>query len=197
MRLLYLLLFCFACAGLEAQTCHYEIRALGRTIGSMEVSRQEQGAVTHYRTLSTLRVNLLVKKIHLEAENVTRYQQGQFVRARNQVLVNDELETSSQIEWQGDHYQIEIDGEPQPELAEPVYFSGSRLYFTEPKQKSRAFSESSGLFMSIEPEKPGCYRVTDPRNGRDMLYFYAHGRISEVQIKHPLLTVYILPVGGE
>ncbi|MEZ4771975.1 MAG: DUF6134 family protein [Bacteroidia bacterium] len=170
----------------------YYMKALGSKIGSMNYYRQTKGEDVYYQTKSLLEVNLLVKRVKMEVENKIHYHAGQFISARSQVVVNGEQNSSSIIEWAGDHYTIQIDGGEKTTLKSPIFYSGSRLYFDEPKGIQNAFSESSGVFMPVNALGAGAYQVTDPRNDRKMIYYYENGVQTKVSIKHPLLTVYLI-----
>lgn len=190
----YLIIGLFSLSWLLSQNTaqSYYMKALGSKIGSMNYYRQTKGEDVYYRTTSLLEVNLLVKRVKMEVENQIHYHAGQFISAHSQVVVNGEQNSSSLIEWTGDHYTVQIDDGEKKTLKSPVYYSGSRLYFDEPKGVQQAFSEASGIFMVVKPLGSGAYQVTDPHNNRSMVYYYENGVQTKVSIKHPLLTVYLI-----
>ncbi|MEM7369500.1 MAG: DUF6134 family protein [Bacteroidota bacterium] len=169
----------------------YEIKALGTEIGSATVSKHISGDTTYYLTQSLLEVNLLIKKIRMEVTNRTNYYEGQLISSEATVVVNGKVHTSSSVVWQDPDYLVRIDNDPKEPINFPVVYSGTLLYFQEPQGIKEAFSETSGLFMRVEQEKEGQYTVTDLKNDRDMLHFYEEGVLTNIKIKHPLLTVSI------
>lgn len=185
-----LLLFSASLFG-QDQNRVYEIKALGTEIGSATVSKHISGDTTYYLTQSLLEVNLLIKKIRMEVINRTNYYGGQLISSEAHVVVNGEIHTSSSVVWQDPKYLIRINGEEKVPINFPVVYSGTLLYFHEPSDIQQAFSETSGLFMRVEKEKEGQYTVTDLNNNRDMLHQYEDGVLTNIKIKHPLLTVSI------
>lgn len=175
---------------LEAQSQHaFTIHALGTQIGTMGISRTDSADYIVYKTESEMHFNLVLKQIHISIVNRTLYHKGMLIRATNHAMVNGKLNSSSLIEWQGNQYQLLVDGETKPPVAEPVHHSGSLLYFDEPTGIKETFTESSGLFMPFKKLEAQTYQAEDPHNGRDITYQYAEGRISEVRIKHRVLTI--------
>ena len=167
----------------------YQMKALGRKIGTATVSTQIEGEHIYYHSKSVLKVNLLVKKIHMEINNKTHYLGGKLQSSDVRVFVNGKLHTSSLIKWLGKKYLIRIDEEEKSPIDTSVRFSGTLLYFQEPLGITEAFSESSGLFMPIKNLGKGNYEVTDPRNERKMGYVYQNGLLTQLNIRHPLLTI--------
>ena len=169
------------------------MKALGANIGSMNMTRQEADRNVYYSTETLFNVNLVLKKVRMKVINKTHYRDGQLISSSNVITVNGELHSSSKTEWKGGKYHIVVDEEVKPSVKSPIRFSGSLLYFTEPTNIKNAFSESSGVFMNIKSLKGGKYEVVDPNNNRKMVYHYQNGVGQKVQIKHPLLTVNIIP----
>lgn len=168
-----------------------KIRAIGTDIGSVYATKQVYGKDTYYLTKSHFYVNLLVRKIDMTGENKTHYRDGKLIEAVNKVVVNGEVRSSSTIKWDGKQYTVKVDGEPLDPLLSPIYFSGSLLYHEEPLGKNKAFSESSGVTMRVSSKGNQEYQVVDPQNGRKMIYAYKKGELARVEIKHPILTVYM------
>ena len=191
---LYLLLGVLAFSSLSGQyqEQHYEMKALGSNIGSLTSTMEKVGEDYYYRNATVLEVNLIFKKIHMLVKNESHYRNGKLLRAENRVVVNDELHSSSKIEWQGQAYHIVINEETQPPMAEPINWSGSLFYYWEPVGISQVFSESSGVYMPVVSLGEGKYKVTDPKNDRDMIRHYENGRQVKVEMKHTLLTIYLI-----
>ncbi|MEO1451994.1 MAG: DUF6134 family protein [Bacteroidota bacterium] len=171
------------------ETRTYKISALGKGIGTMQISRTDSGTKRMYHTISKMEVNLLFKEIRISIENRTWYEGNQMIKATNKVIANGKVNSTSLIEWVGNQYVITVDGETKDPIKSPVYHSGSMLYFAQPTGVSQSFAESSGLFMELDDLGEGLYQATDPHNGRHITYAYEGGKVNEVQIKHRLLTV--------
>ena len=169
----------------------FEISALGKKIGSSTVSSYVEGEDIHYLTKSLLEVNLLIKKIRMKVENNTCYRAGKLHKSEVKVIVNGDLHTSSLIKWMGRQYSILVDGKTLKPEDKSISYSGSLLYFKEPKNIRRAFSESSGIYMPVKELKKGQYQVTDPHNDRDTIHYYENGQLVKLVVKHPLVNVYM------
>jgi hypothetical protein len=165
------------------------MKALGIDLGTLQIKQEKVGENTYYHNKTIFDINLLFKKVKMEIKNQTHYQGGQLMTSRSSVIANGELRSTSAIVWDNNQYDIQVDGEPRPGLEAPVTFSGTLLYFVEPRGISEVFSESSGVFMPVELVKQGVYRVTDPETNRDMIRTYQGGKQVKVKIKHPLLSI--------
>ncbi len=168
------------------------MKALGMEIGSVHTSSKKVGEDIYFQNTSLMEVDLLFKKIKMEIVGKAHYRSGQLISSSSRVIANGELHNSASIEWQGNQYAVKIDGELKPALKSPIYYSGTVLYYQEPLGKNRALSESSGVEMVITPLGGGKYQVIDPVNDRKMVHFYENGVQTQVQIKHPILTVSLI-----
>ncbi|MEZ4826068.1 MAG: DUF6134 family protein [Bacteroidia bacterium] len=184
----------FSVVALFGQTSNqtYFMKALGKKIGELHYTRQVSGEDVYFSNVGFLEVNLLVKKVRMDIENRIHYHAGQFISANNKAIVNGEVHNSSRIEWNGKSYTMQIDGGEKKTISSPIFYSGSRLYFEEPRGIEKAFSEASGIYMSVKPLGAGAYEVTDPQTERSMVYYYENGVQTKVSMKHPLLTVYLV-----
>lgn len=182
--------FSFGFSQDEAQI--YQMKALGMNIGTLQTSMKTMGEEIHYYSSTILNINLVFKKVKMEVENTTRYRGGKLISTTSQVIVNGDLHSSSSIEWKNGQYLVTVDGESKPSLKAPINYSGTLFYYQEPKGISQVLSESSGVFMSLKSLGEGKYHAVDPKNERDMIYYYEKGVQTKIAIKHPLVTVYMI-----
>ncbi|MEO0899733.1 MAG: DUF6134 family protein [Bacteroidota bacterium] len=173
----------------RSQALTYKMTALGKNIGTMKVYKNSKNGFVYYYTRTDLDVNLLVKRVKLSSINNTIYKNQALYKSDVTVEVNGNNHSSSHLHWDGNQYQVKLDGKSANPISSLVNMSGTLLNFQEPKDIQTSFSEASGQFITIKKKKEGVYETIDPGNDRKMRYYYTKGVLTKMEVKHPLLTI--------
>ena len=108
--------------------------------------------------------------------------------------VNDELETSSVIDWDGNQY-IKQQGETlTPICCDEVDFSSASVFFNEPVDRTKMFYEKYGKELSIKKTAEHTYEVDLPNGGVER-YKYNNGEVTEVQFVQSFATIVLRKQG--
>jgi len=183
-------LFCFLLpTGLWAQQLQYNIVWKGDSIGYLNVERfSTDSTILHvFESNSQFRI-LFLFTTGYSSEVV--FKNGLLAKSRTLTYMNDGLRGSADVNWINNQYEIIIDGIPQT-LSTPVTNTVGMLYFTEPRQLSRVFSERHGQYLPISDIGDGKYELKKPDNNTN-IYTYVNGMCTEVEIHNTWATFYFV-----
>lgn len=162
----------------------------------MTATRQPRDKQTIIYTLvSDVQVNFLVYKLVIYYKVVNLVRQGKLVRSTVDAHTNRGT-FSSRTEWKGDHYEISADQYKYTRRStetHPIDYTVTDLYFSEPTNRNRAYSEYFGDYFALTSPARGRYqaRLTD----REDEYLYENGQLVRIIKKNPLKNFIIRPVG--
>lgn len=180
MKYAALLLLVFASIYGSAQKHIYDIELFGKKIGSTIVERIDKGdGVVHYSLTSSSEVDILFthKTSYMNFDIV--YKDGKLFSSycKN---VKDGVAEVVTIAWNGTKYIIKK-GEEVMQLTQPIEFSAIQLYFLEPFDKPRIFSERIGQFCTFLKKAEGVYECKT-ENGVINIYRYKKGLLHELEM---------------
>ncbi len=141
----------------------------------------------HYKIESSVVVKFFAS-IKLDYYFSNQFNNGMLKKAHTRNLMNENLRASSQIKWDGKQYDMMVDDE-QTVLKEKIDYTMTTLYYDEPKNVDKVFSERYATFCTIKPVGKGKYELTLP-NGKKNYYNYVNGKCTEVEVNHSLATFY-------
>lgn len=198
--LIFLLMLSFAACGQRSsvdtsQTKKYAIEVAGIRVGTMTANRQQRDKQTVVYTLvSDVKVNFLVYKLTIYYKVINLVQQGKLIRSTVDAHTN-RGNFSSRTEWKGDHYEItasQYKYTHQATETRRIDYSVTDLFFTEPINRSRTYSEYFGDYFALASPAKGTYqaRLSD----REDEYLYENGQLVKITKKNPLKNFIIRPV---
>lgn len=185
-----ILIFLYSCslfAQKPPETRKYAIEVAGIRVGTMTASRQLQPSEkTAYTLISDVKVNFLVYKltVYYRVDNVF---QGKKLLLSTVDAHTNRGNFSSRTEWKGNQYDI-VARQYKHNLAtsepNPIDYTLTNLFFSEPNGHDRAFSEYFGDYFTLSRTPKGAYRAN--RDGREDEYFYEKGKLTKIIKKNPL-----------
>ena len=158
----------------------YDVVLFGKSIGTTIVEKIDRGnGEVQYKLSSNSEANVLFTKKTSVMNYDILYKNGQLFSAyvKN---VKDGVAEVIDILWQQTKYLIKKDNVAS-ELASPVSYSSIHLYFSEPKGKSRIFSERMGTYCTFTNPEPGVYECK-MANGVNNIYRYKNGVLYELEM---------------
>lgn len=186
-RRLYISILTLLLVGLSisAQTNTYDIISKKDTLGILKVSKSkvEENAIYNYQV--DMKVKLLVN-IHMKYTIEAIYNENQLIYASVANVINGKPHHSSGIKWLDSYYLINTKNNKQQKVAEKIDYSGIRLFFDEPFNIKKVFSEYTGLYGMIKNTQAGTYVLTLP-NGKKNKYFYNNGELVKANIHNSLI----------
>lgn len=188
MKILFSYLLTLVCICCFSQQRSFDVVLLGKNIGQTSIVKKhdEKGFVT-YNLRSNTSVSVMFQEKTSSMSFDVKYYGGKLFSALCKV-VNNGSQVITEITKEAEGYIIKKENELL-KIAESITFSSMELYFTEPINEKRVFSERLGEFVAFEKTAPGEYvnRLKDVTN----IYRYRNGTLYEVEIRKPLGSVYL------
>ena len=185
-------LFVFTSSWSHAQVHNYEIRFANHVVGNVNAHSKQTGTVKSISIQSDVDMKMLAK-FHLDItcefeNNLMTHSRVIKTTARN----NGESNAIT-IKREGKNYTILQDGEKSVLNNTEILHSVSELYFMEPHQITKIFSETLGAFMPLKGLGNGLYELDLPE-GKKNVYKYEKGVLIQVEVSQTFGKAYIVRV---
>jgi hypothetical protein len=170
----------------QPETHRYVIDMAGAKIGTMIATKQVQGDLTNYTTVSDVVVNLLIYKVKIYYKTVCQYRGDKLLSAVVEARTNRGNYASSTV-WNGDHYDIKATQykyEKKATQTATIDYSIVNLYFSEPVRRDRLFSEYFGDYYILTKTPKGSYRARF--EDREDEYVYEGGKLTRIIKKNAI-----------
>ncbi|WP_152537364.1 DUF6134 family protein [Aquimarina pacifica] len=183
----YILLFVSIISlSVSAQTNVYDIISKKDTLGVLKVSKLKEGENVLYIIYHIEMKVKLVVNIQMKYTIKARYDQNQLIQASVNNFINGKSHHSSDITWLDSIYVLTTKGKKQRKLTEKIRYSGIRLFFDEPTNIKKVFSEYTGHNGSINKISAGIYELT-LHSGKKNKYFYNNSELVKANINNSLI----------
>lgn len=173
-------------AAAQTETHRYVIEMAGAKIGTMTATKQVQGEITNYTTVSDVLVNLLIYKVKIYYKTTCQYRGDKLLSGVVEARTNHGNYASSTV-WNGDHYDIKADQykhKRQATQTANIDYSVVNLYFSEPVSRNRVFAEYFGDYFILTKTPKGTYRAR--LDDREDEYVYEGGRLTRIVKKNAI-----------
>lgn len=170
----------------QTETHRYVIEMAGAKIGTMTATKQVQGELTNYTTVSDVLVNLLIYKVKIYYKTTCQYRGDKLLSGVVEARTNHGNYASSTI-WNGDHYDIKVDQykhQRQATQTATIDYSIVNLYFSEPVGRNRVFAEYFGDYFILTKTPKGTYRAR--LDDREDEYVYEGGKLTRIIKKNAI-----------
>lgn len=170
----------------QTETHRYVIEMAGAKIGTMTATKQVQGELTNYTTVSDVLVNLLIYKVKIYYKTTCQYKGDKLLSGIVEARTNHGNYASSTV-WNGDHYDIKANQykhERQATQTANIDYSIVNLYFSEPVGRNRVFAEYFGDYFILTKTPKGTYRAR--LDDREDEYVYEGGRLTRIIKKNAI-----------
>lgn len=188
MRKSVLIILLFFSVAVFSQKAIYNVYAGNHYLGKMDVVLDESDSTMDVEIESYSRFKLLFFEVNLKYTLSCIYKNRELIKSMVVTFVNNHIhstiETSKQ---QGDQYLI-LKDEDEIEYNHAISYSGALLYFKEPNEISRLYSEIDGVTKPLEKMGVHEYQIKEPDNGNINEYFYEDEMLKEARIHHTLMT---------
>ena len=183
-------LFIFTSSWLYGQTHNYEIRFANHVVGNVNARSKLTGTAKSISIQSDVDMKMLAK-FHLDI--TCEFENNLMTRSKvikTSVRSNGENKAIS-ILREGKNYSITQNGEKSMLNNTDIVHSVSELYFMEPHQITRIFSETLGAFMPLKALGGGLYELDLP-DGKKNVYKYEKGVLVQVEVSQTFGKAYIV-----
>lgn len=165
----------------DAQTNTFEVRIANHAVGTIEANRKLTGAAKSI--IIRTRIQVMLSKVN--SDIVSEYNNNILTNARvSRVSGKTGEDRQTIVRRNGKEYTIIVNGEKsvlETEIEECV----ADLYFAEPRQVNRVFSETLGRFLPLKSLGGGVYELILPE-GKKNVFRYENGTLMSVEVNHTL-----------
>ncbi|PSL48863.1 hypothetical protein CLV51_101191 [Chitinophaga niastensis] len=164
----------------HAQTNTFEVRIANHAVGTIEANRKVSGQAKNI--VIKTRIQIMLSKIN--SDIINEYNNNVLTTAKSSRISGkngEDKETTTRRN--GKEYAVVVNGEKSvidnAEIEECV----ADLYFVEPKQVTRVFSETLGRFLPLKSIGGGVYELILPE-GKKNVFKYENGTLVLVEVNH-------------
>jgi hypothetical protein len=179
----------FCSAQYQNNTAVFNIRTLGMNVGEIKVHQKIIGDELFVEAISNVEVWIIfkIKAMYLQT---SIYKNGILIESSLKTYKNDAVNSETSLTEDGDGYILNKD-QILTQVDEKIEYSGSLLYFNEPKDVANMYLEISGEKAAIEALGDHEYSIMNPRSGKKNEYNYKNGVLQNAVIRHNVANVYL------
>ncbi len=178
----------FCCCSLLGQKLRYEVTLFGKKIGETTVEVKDSAGRKYYKLRSSTQVKMLfMDKRSSMSTDVVFGKDGIMSSSLFKNIKEDGI-VLTQAVWDQGKLVVEKNGEKSC-VQGPVTYSTLLMYFMEPANIRKVFSERMGKFFDLVKEAEGRYSAE--MDNSSAIYTYSKGRLSELEIKSSLGSIFM------
>lgn len=168
------------------QKLRYDVMLFGGKIGETTVEQKDSAGIKKYLLRSTTEAKMLfVDKKSNMSTSVSFDKEGKLLSSFFQNIKDDGTLLTKAI-WDSSKLLVDING-TKASYPGPVDFTSVLLYFGEPKNFQKVFSERVGKFFEMVRQSDGTYLAT--LDGHSAVYTYKAGKLVALEMKSTLGSV--------
>ncbi|WP_458626059.1 DUF6134 family protein [Winogradskyella sp. PC D3.3] len=151
-----------------------------KVIGSLKATKSKQKERTHYYSFTKIKTRL-IKEIQVDYEYDVMFENAQLKEADVAITVNEKPHAKTNTTRENDYYRVEINEEDEKTVNEAISYATIQLYFKEPINIRRCYSEQDGSFNTIMPLGNHRYKKVNSK-GKENIYHYKNGILKSATI---------------
>ena len=173
----------------QNKTAVYDIRAMGMDVGTITVHEELKGEDLFVKATSEVEVRLIFK-IRAKYVQSSRYRNGILQESLLKTYKRDKVNSTTQLTINENGYTLNKDGKLS-QIDDVINYSGSSLWFHEPKEGMAMYFEISGEKAAVKLISAHKYSIRYPNNGNKNEYTFNKGLLKNAVIKHSIANVYL------
>jgi len=171
------------------KTAVYNIHAMGMDVGTITVNQEVKDDEIFVEAISEVEVRIIFK-IKVKYVQTSIYSNGVMKESLLEIYKKGKVNSTTRLTKNGKGYTLNKNGKVSY-INDVIKYSGSLLWFHEPKEGMDMFFEISGEKTVVEPISAHEYSITDPHNGNKNEYNFKNGVLQKAIIKHTMANVYL------
>lgn len=168
-------------------TAKYKIYMLGANIGEFSVTQTNSHGNVTIDATTEVKIKFLFSYRIKYVQN-TIYNQGVLQNAHVKTYKNGKLNSTMKMTLNKGAYLLIVDGDTIT-INDSITYSGSLIYFNEPKTATRIFKERNAEMRQITPEGNHTYIIKDEKGKLLNNYSYEEGILQQATMRHALGNV--------
>ena len=171
------------------RTAKYHIRVLGMNIGEYTVTQETKDGDISIKAITDVEVKIIFT-YRVKYVQHSLYRNGNLWSCHVQTIKNGKVNSDMRLEKQGELYLLVEDGDSTV-IHDHITYSGSLLYFNEPKKVDIMYNERNGEKKTLKCIADHTYVITDEKNNKTNEYHYKDGVLTRAELKHPLAVIHL------
>ena len=163
-------------------TSKYILELLGANIGEFSVTQTSDNGKTTIEAVTDVNIKLLFSH-RVKYIQKTVYEKGALKSSNVKTYKNEKLNSEITILQENDVYMLVVDGDSTL-INDSITYSGSLLYFNEPKGIKQLYKERTAEMRQITPLSEHTYVVNDENKRELNRYIYKNGVLEYAKMQH-------------
>ncbi len=182
--LIGILFFTSVSAKTEELATKYNIQMLGVNIGEFSVTQTSKNGNVNIEVITDVKVNLLFS-YRIKYVQKTVYKQDILQSSHVETYKNGQLNSTIWLKLEKGSYLI-ISEKDTSVIHDLIEYSGSLIYFNEPKGIKKIYKERSAEMRPLEAVGEHTYIIKDEKGKELNRYFYENGILQSAKMRHTL-----------
>ncbi len=178
-----------------AQTLHYKVVWRGDSVGYIKTYKFDSANFEVYKVKSLVTFWFFGRR-SIKTEYSEVFQDQKLISAEVRYFKDEELRERCSTILKNSLYQIELNGDIQPPIMNPIYVTTTTLYYYKPDRAKSVYSERFGEMMPLEEINDSEIRIEKP-NGRYNEYTFENGICKRVKVDNFFATLFFVRIDGE
>ncbi|MCG6189844.1 hypothetical protein K5G00_20620 [Maribellus maritimus] len=165
----------------------YSLHLLGSNIGEFSVTQTAENGNLIIEAITDVNINFLFS-YRVKYVQKTIYNQGTLQSSQVETYKNGKLNSDFLLKLEGNSYLLVSDGDTTI-INGLIAYSGSMVYFNEPKGITKIFKERNAETMWISPANEHEYIVKDIKGREINRYYYKNEILEYAEMRHAVGTI--------
>lgn len=193
--LLYIVFISFFIPSLNSinaseENMHFDVVYNSKIIGNLTATRSTKNSKTYYQSATNIQTRIITT-VHVFYTYDVIFNNGSLEKSSVQITVNDKPHTETLTQWVKTKYQIVETNRSKKILEDSIPYSSIMLYFKEPVNISKCYSEQNGNFNDIISKGNHAYKKVNSK-GNENVYYYQKGALKRALIDGGLVKFEII-----
>ncbi|MBT3385558.1 MAG: hypothetical protein HN778_07735 [Prolixibacteraceae bacterium] len=171
----------------EELATKYNIQMLGVRIGEFSVTQASENGNVNIKAITDVKINLLFS-YRIKYVQRTVYEQGILQSSLVEIYKNGKLNSTIWMKLEKGSYLLITDKDTSV-IHDLIEYSGSLIYFNEPKGIKKIYKERNSEMRQLEAVSEHTYIIKDEKEKELNRYFYENGILQSAKMRHKLGTV--------
>ena len=157
-----------------------------KVIGSLNATKSAKNAETYYHSFTKIKTHIL-KDVQVNYKYNVTFENTLLKKADVAITVNNKPYANTNTKWQNSYYRITKNKGIEKNINISISYATIQLYFKEPINISRCYSEQDGSFNRIVPLGNHSYKKVNSK-GKENIYYYKNGILEKATIDGGLVN---------
>ncbi|MEP2237891.1 MAG: DUF6134 family protein [Maribacter sp.] len=161
-----------------------------KIVGNLQAKQTIENSKINYQSISTINTRI-IKEIEVNYKYDVTYENNLLKRANVLIDVNNRPHADITTSWQESYYQITKNSKNEKVVEGHITYATILLYFKEPINIEKCYSEQDGSFNSIVALGNHIYKKINAKD-QENIYHYKDGFLKKAEINGGLVNFEIV-----